>query len=312
MNMKPDPMPIEEISVRFPASDGYMLGGRFYAGASHQDARRAIVVNCGAGIAAARYCNFARHLASAGFPVLLYDYRGIGWSRPANLRGLAAGVEDWSQFDSGGAIAWLRERCPDSELLGLAHSVGAMLFGGALNVEQLSGYVFVGPHTGYWGDYRRRYRWPMAALWHGVMPLLTMTMGYFPARRLRLGEDIPAGVALQWAARRTAEIQPHAARTGTNTGRAAEMVASYSRLRGPALVLSATDDAFATERAVQRLLGLFPGVTGREVRISPGDAGVSRLGHFGFFRSVPGSALWPRLAACLSDTGMRWPAAEPA
>ena len=48
----------------------------------------------------------------------------------------------------------------------------------------------------------------MAVLWHGVMPLVTRVVGYFPAQILGLGEDIPAGVAMQWAARTGPELCP--------------------------------------------------------------------------------------------------------
>jgi hypothetical protein len=35
------------------------------------------------------------------------------------------------------------------------------------------------------------------------MPLVTRVVGFFPGRMLHLGDDIPRGVALQWAGRRT-------------------------------------------------------------------------------------------------------------
>ena len=68
--------------------------------------RRVVVVHPGAGIAAAAYRRFAGFLAEAGIPVLTYDYRGIGASRPKALRGFRAAIEDWAEYDCGGAIAW--------------------------------------------------------------------------------------------------------------------------------------------------------------------------------------------------------------
>ena len=96
-------------------------------------ARRVVVVHCGAGIPASRYQNFAAFLAAAGIPTLTYDYRGIGQSRPGSLRGYAAELEDWSEYDCAAAIAWLRARFPDTEIVGIAHSVGAWVVGGAGN-----------------------------------------------------------------------------------------------------------------------------------------------------------------------------------
>ena len=68
--------------------------------------------------------------------------------------------------------------------------------------------MLIGGHTGYYGDYHPRYRLPMTAVWHALMPAITLVLGYFPARRLGLGEDLPARVALQWAGRRTGDLRP--------------------------------------------------------------------------------------------------------
>src|SRR4030095_13733772 len=95
-----------------------------------------------------------------------------------------------------------------------------------------------------------------AIVWHGVMPALTRVFGYFPAKHLRLGEDIPAGVAMQWAARRTPELRPEA--TTADARRARSMMARYKTVSGPALVIGFRDDAFATVAGIRRLLAGFP------------------------------------------------------
>ena len=255
---------------------------------------RAAVFNCGGGIQAAHYRRFARYLAGSGIPVLTYDYRGIGKSRPVRLRGFAATAEDWAEYDSGGAIAWLRCRYPKAALVGIAHSIGALLLGGAPNASELSYLVLVCSHTGYFRDYRRGYRLPMAVLWHGVMPALTRLFGYFPARRLGLGDDIPSGIALQWAGRRTPNLE-HNGRG--HSARANAGLARCRALRGRALVLSVTDDAFATEAGTRRLLSYFPNLNSQQLRVSPAEVGVRGVGHFGFFRRNAQATLWPRVLA---------------
>ena len=72
----------------------------------------------------------------SGIPTLTYDYRGIGLSRPRALRGFRAAIEDWAEYDCAGAIAWLRERYPRRAILGIAHSIGALLVGGAHNAAE--------------------------------------------------------------------------------------------------------------------------------------------------------------------------------
>jgi predicted alpha/beta hydrolase len=261
---------------------------------------RIALFHSGAGIPAQVYGRFASFLAESGIPALTYDYRGIGLSRPARLRGFKVSIEDWAEYDCAGAIAWLRERFPQAEMLGVAHSVGTLLYGGAHNASEHAMMVLVAPHTGYYGDYRPLYRLPMAALWHGVMPFFGRTLGYFPASLFGLGADIPGGIALQWGARRSPDIRP------TGTGHADErtrlLLERCASLRRPAMLASMSDDAFATDAGIKRLLSYYPRLPiMRHLRFTPADAGVSRLGHIGFFRRHAGAALWPRLLAELES-----------
>src|SRR6188508_2440688 len=99
---------LETTPVRLRALDGYELAGTYHAAKPDVAVRRVALVHSGAGIAAGAYRRFAGYLAQAGIPALTYNYRGIGGSRPRALRGFRAAIEDWSEYDCGGAIAWLR------------------------------------------------------------------------------------------------------------------------------------------------------------------------------------------------------------
>lgn len=297
-----------ETPVCIPALDGLELGGILFDRRGPVPPQTAVVLNCGGGISALRYRNFARYLGAAGIPVLTYDYRGIGASRPKRLRGFRAAAEDWTEYDCAGAIAWMHARYPYALLVGLGHSIGTLLFGGAPNVGEISRFVFIGAHTGYNADYLPVFRLPMTLLWHGLMPALTRAFGYFPGRALRLGEDIPAGIALQWAARKTPEY-----RSGGYQGTGARTLAMLARMasvRGSALVVSFSDDPFATEAGTRRLLSWYPRIDAQRVLITPADAGVRKIGHFGFFRRSARERIWPvvleylqRNACGTDDTG---------
>jgi predicted alpha/beta hydrolase len=289
----------EAAQVRFRALDGYELGALLYAAAPSEHPARVAVLHAGAGIRARSYGAFAAFLAQAGIPTLVYDYRGIGLSRPATLRGFRASIEDWAEYDCAAAIAWLGQRFPGAAMLGIAHSIGTLLVGGALNAAKQASLVLIGAHTAYWGDYRGRYRVPMAALWHGAMPLVTRLMGYFPARRLALGQDLPAEIALQWASRRSPDLR--AAPSGPAREGRRRLLDRCAELERPALVVSISDDAFATAAGTRRLLSYYPRLSPlREALFTPADAGKRRLGHFGFFRRSAGTLLWPRLMQMLN------------
>jgi predicted alpha/beta hydrolase len=282
--------------IRLRALDGYDLGGLLYDALRPRSPRRVAVLHGGAGIPAFRYRRFARFLAEWGIPVLTYDYRGIGMSRPDELRAFQATTADWVEYDSAAAIAWMRERYPDDELIGISHSIGALPLNAAPNAAEQDRLVLIAPHTGYYGDYRPLYRLPMAIMWHGLMPVVTRFLGYFPARRLGLGEDLPAGVALEWA-RSAADLRP----TGTRVAddRIRRLLDRGSTLQRPALAITISDDAFATVAGARRLLSYFPRLVSQHVVLSPVEANVRHLGHFGFFRREAGPALWPRLLALL-------------
>jgi predicted alpha/beta hydrolase len=140
----------------------------------------------------------------------------------------------------------------------------------------------------------------MALLWHGVMPTMTALFGYFPARMLRLGDDIPKGVAMQWAKRRSPFVRraPHVPRD-----RMGRLVDRCAELQGNALILTFTDDGFATAAGAARVREFFPRLDVEHWIIAPADVGARRLGHFGFFRRAAAAAIWPRLLAHLTDSG---------
>jgi predicted alpha/beta hydrolase len=141
----------------------------------------------------------------------------------------------------------------------------------------------------------------MTAVWHGLMPALTLLMGYFPARRLGLGEDLPARMALQWATRRSPDLRPAGTRPGFE--RVQTLLDRCAALQRPALIVSISDDAFATVGGVKRLLSYYPRLFPLQyIEYSPADAGTRRIGHFGFFGRRAGAALWPRLLAQLEPS----------
>jgi predicted alpha/beta hydrolase len=282
---------VDERPLRIRAQDGYELGAVLYSVPTGAAPRRAVVLHGGAGIPARGYRRFARFLARSGIPVLTYDYRGVGLSRPSALRGFQAVIEDWAEYDCSAAIGWLREHFQRAELVGIAHSLGALLFGGAHNAAEQARLILIGAHTGYYGDYLPVYRLPMAALWHGLMPVLTRLIGYFPGRRLGLGDDIPAGVALQWASRRSSDLRPVGA--GPSAERTRRLLDRCAALDCPALVIRMSDDAFATAAGLRRFLAYYPRLSLEYLLFTPADAGARKIGHFGFFSRRAGPALWP-------------------
>jgi predicted alpha/beta hydrolase len=278
-----------------PATDGYPLAATLWRPDSAVAPSRYVVVNAGAGIPARYYDRFAAWLADRGLPTLTYDYRGIGGSAPPTLKGFEVHVEDWGSKDCAAVLDSLSRRFPGARACVVGHSIGGFVTGLVPGGERIERLVLVGTHTGYWRDYARRVRLPMFFTWHLAMPLVVRAMGYLPARRFGLPEDLPAGVARDWSARRRPEPWwnlRHADGT-PDRARIASVIARFDAFRAHTLVISLADDPFATREATARIAGLFRHCTISERRIDPRAAGLPRIGHFGFFRPQFESTLWP-------------------
>lgn len=277
------------------ATDGYPLAATLWLPEGGGPVARYVVVNAGAGIPARYYDRFAAWLADRGLPTLTYDYRGIAASAPATLKGFEVRVEDWGSKDCAAVLDSLSRRFPGAKAAVVGHSIGGFVTGLMPGGERIDRLVLVGTHTGYWRDYARRVRLPMFFTWHLAMPLVVRAVGYLPARRFGLPEDLPAGVARDWSARRKPEPWWNLrAPDGTpDRARIADVIARFDAFRADTLVVSLADDPFATREATARIAGLFRHCAIRERRIDPRAAGLPRVGHFGFFRARMRDTLWP-------------------
>ena len=268
------------VPLRLRAADGAELGATWFAAQGVQ--RGIVVLSPAAGVPQRFYRRFAFWLAQRGHAVLGFDFRGIGASAPRSLRGFEATFDHWV-LDLDAALAHALSRRAGGLVVCIGHSVGGTLLFMAENAARLDALVAVAPQTAYWRDFAHPQRWPMALLWHGLMPALVAVAGYFPARALGLGEDLPRGVAMQWALRPWRPLFGDAA--------SAERRA---RVLPTTHLLAAGDDVFATPAAVDRLLALLPELRVRRHVIEPRAHGLARIGHFGLFRE-PCAAVWPLL-----------------
>ncbi|MEW5741871.1 MAG: alpha/beta fold hydrolase [Myxococcota bacterium] len=265
-------------SIRISAADGYALGGTVFDGG-----RGPVVVLSGAtGVHQRYYARFAGWLASEGATVVTFDYRGIGESRPHRLRGFEARARDWGELDLEGVLGFASETFPRRPLQVIGHSVGGQLVGLAPSMERASAVMTVASQSGYWGHWPLPSKVAFAGLWYGLMPLTSSLFGYFPGR-LGIGEDLPRGVAQEWA--RWCRSAGYFIDHGVSP-------AGFAKVRAPVLAFSFTDDAYAPKPAVDWLHGLFTSASVERRHLSPGDLEVRAVGHFGFFRDAYRDSLW--------------------
>jgi len=266
----------------FPASDGFVLAATVFAPPSTP--RGAVLINSATAVPRKIYRGFATYLVSQGHTVLTYDYRGIGGSRPLSLRGFNARMRDWADLDVASAIAHMRSVWPKLPLAVVGHSFGGQALGLVPNNTEVSRALFVASQAGYWRLIHAPERYRVYALLRLIGSPVARLMGYVPGK-LGIGEDLPAGVFLEW----TDWVMKHRYFFDDATLPA---LANFPSYRGALRAICLTDDPWATPAAMDLLCSGFTGATVERVDIHPRDVGARKIGHFGFFRPEHRDTLW--------------------
>jgi predicted alpha/beta hydrolase len=259
--------------IRIPASDGFSLSASLFRPAGTP--RRIVVINSATGVRRGYYEPFARYLAARGHAVVSYDYRGIGDSRPERLTGFRARMRDWGERDLAGVIDFIDRTFPRTAgasppLAVVGHSVGGQIVGLAPNNQRIGALLAIAAQSGEWRLWPAPARYRMAVLWYGLVPLVANVVGYLPGS-LGIGQDLPRGVALEWA--RWCRTR------GYLIGDVAARQAGYSRYAGALCAYSLDGDDYAPPEAVDRLAAMYDRT--RPTRRHLADR---QLGHFGFFK----------------------------
>jgi len=277
--------------LRIAASDGTSLAAAVWDAPGHPR-DRVVVMASATGVLRRFYAPFAEWLSTQGFAVVAFDYRGMGDS-PTHHERAEPSMHDWGELDLASVHAWAAATLGDGRAAIIGHSVGGQLVGLLPETSKVSALVTVGAQSGDWRLWPLPSRLAMALLWYGVVPGVTHAVGYLPGA-LGIGEDLPAGVALEWAS--WCRTRGYLAGAGFEDRRA-----GFARLAAPVLAYGFDDDGYAPRAAVDALLALYAGAQ-IERRQLGREAG--RFGHFGFFRERH-RALWRDVAAFLEANTAR-------
>lgn len=256
--------------------------------------RPVVIVNAATSVRCRYYFRFAAFLFANGCDVIVYDYRGIGESRPATLAGFRATWLDWGRLDFEAVLGHALHAFAGQPIDVVAHSIGGFVIGLAPSNGVIRRVFTMGAQYAHWRDYAPGKKLAMLLKWHVAMPVLALLLGYVPAQRLGWMEDTPKGVALSWSrskARFEDTYRRGALALGDDERHA--LARQFAAVRAPLLAVSVTDDPFGTVPAVERLLGYFASCAARtHLRIAPADIGVDTIGHFAFFHERFEATLW--------------------
>jgi predicted alpha/beta hydrolase len=289
---------VSEDSARLPtplelhAEDGQRIGGFVWRHNTIDRTRAVVIINPATSVRCRYYARFAGFLFESGLDVISYDYRGIGESRPASMRGFDAGWLDWGCQDFEAVLQYAQRSFGGQPIDAVAHSVGGFVIGLAASGHLIRRIVTLGAQYAYWRDYAPDKKLGLLAKWHLAMPLLTLLFGYFPGKRLGWLEDTPKGVVRDWVLSRRRFEDTWRGRAASRYPDKQVLLQRFAAVTAPMLAISTTDDEFATVRAVERLLGYFRGSRKLHLRIAPTSISEPGIGHFAFFHGGLKDKLW--------------------
>ncbi len=271
-------------AITLTAPDGRPLAGHHFP--SRGDA--CVVIAPAMGVPAGYYRRFATWLASQGFDVLTFDYRGIGGSRQLPLRREPARLSQWAHHDLQTALARAATLAPRTALV--THSVGAQLLGLLEQTHGLRAIYGVASQLPFLTHFRGIERARASLLFRAVIPAATRAVGFFPGAIIG-SEDLPPGIARDWARwgrspRYVLSEEPSS-------------VVGFARLDLPVMLVGLTDDTqYAPPASIDALADALPSARVERATFSPADAGAP-IGHFGYFRSRHRDTLWPHATTYL-------------
>ena len=279
------------LSITLTVADGSALAATRFL--PTEAAQASIVIGSAMGVPAGYYKHFATWLATQGYVVTTFDYRGIGASLDRPLRDHPATLTDWFSQDYPAAIASAKAHAPELPLYLLGHSLGGQLPGllPDVSVSSLAGLLSVATGSGYWRTTAPTIRNKYPLLAYAIGPVAMRLAGYFPGSKLGIFDDIPGPAMRQWVdwckdPRYCAGVEPNAP-------------ARFARVTFPVHYVSFTDDEFMTRQGTEVMLDEYVNAARQHTRIAPADWGLTRIGHFGFLRKEM-AAHWPRLLPLLA------------
>lgn len=294
--MTPSSDTIKPETTVIEAADGYPLACTRYAAAVEPCGR--IIVAGATGVPQGFYRHFAEFAACQGYTVLTFDYRGIGKSKPASLKGFRTNFLEWAVYDLAAAVD---EMYDDSlPLFMVGHSFGGHAFGLLPNHERVAGFYTFATGAGWAGWMPRLEGLQVRFMWKFVTPILVKWKGYLPWSLVHSGEDLPLGVYRQW--RRWCRYP----RYFFDDPRMSHLAAQFAAVRTPIVAANAIDDAWAPPRSRDAFVQAYRNAPLTCLDLDPKTLGG--IGHMGYFRQKA-QPLWNEVLAWFAAQGANWPLA---
>ncbi len=273
--------------IRIPARDGYNLSAKLYE--PKTPSLGVVQIHCGTGIPQKLYANFAAFIAQQGFTALTFDYRGVAESAPQDLGQFNDPLSDWGKMDMAGVFDWVLDNFPNQKKIVIAHSMGGQLLGLMDNHKYIDQIFLIASSTGYWKDMDHPYKWFPAFFWYVLVPIHIKVYGYVNAKKIRQGENLPRGVALQW---RKWCVHPNYFEQ--DFGKELSPL-FFENITAPIKAIQIQDDPLANSVTCSKLLKYYSNAKIELEEIHPQQYGVPKIGHTGLFSRKFKNTLWTKI-----------------
>jgi predicted alpha/beta hydrolase len=278
------------LPIKIITEDNFSLHATYYQ--PENSLAEIILIGSALGIRQEYYRSFARFLAAEGYPVYTFDYRGVGKSAPVALKHSAVSLQQWGTYDLEAMIKHIRSQYPHAKLSYIGHSLSGQLLSLTRESRHIAKVILIAAQHVSWRLWPVHLRFGYAFLVYFLVPLISQTTGYYPGKILKVFRDLPRSVALEWA----------------GWSRCPEGMFGFHsdeplhRMRVPVLSIGFSDDAIAPARSIKAFVKKFSRAALTHWQYNPGELGVKKLGHSGFFKPAFQNVLWEPVLDWLRQT----------
>ncbi|ENX37083.1 alpha/beta hydrolase family protein [Acinetobacter courvalinii] len=267
--------------------DGYQLAAQFYP-VLNSDKPYPILICPATGITKNFYHAFAQWLNQQGYPVLSFDFRGIGESLHGALKDSTASINDWGIYDIPAAIEALLNRTQAEKVIIVGHSAGGQLLGIASNYHKVAKVLAIAGSTGHVKGLKGKTKVLAPLMFNVIFPVSSFVKGYGATQFIGMGENLPKNVAKQWA--------EFCSKPGYVMNAIGKTIFEdyHQQIQCPITSFWATDDEIATHSNVKDLLRLYPNAQTKLIELNPQQLGYKQIGHMLMFKKSH-QKIWPIL-----------------
>lgn len=259
----------------------------------HPESSQIVIIASATAVVKEYYKHFAKYLYENSLSVVTFDYGGIGKSRPISLRSFGTSAHKWATNDLETVIGYVKEKHPDKKITLLGHSIGGQLIGLAPSSLLAEKVILVASQSGYYKLWQASERYKMLFAWRVLFPLFNKTMGYIPTKAFTPMEDLPGGMAMEWA---RWCLSPNYLFDHIDV----ESL-YFDKISVPLYSYSTDKDKFATPPSTDWLTNKYSKALVTRIHLKPEDYGVKTIGHFGYFQKKCSSLVWPELLSKIKN-----------